>query len=74
MFSGATQMLMEKGSSAWEAAIQAKTLIYGMVKQQAVMLAFIDNAWILATLFVAVIPLVFLIKKITHHKGDVAVH
>jgi MFS transporter, DHA2 family, multidrug resistance protein len=74
MLSGATKMLMEKGSSTWEAAIQAKILIYGMVKQQAVMLAFIDNSWILATLFVTVIPLVFLLKKTLPHKNDIAIH
>jgi MFS transporter, DHA2 family, multidrug resistance protein len=74
MFNGATHLLMEKGSSAYEAALQAKALIYRMVQQQSVMLAFIDNAWMLATCFVAVIPLVFLLKKSLPQKGEVAIH
>jgi DHA2 family multidrug resistance protein len=74
MFNNAVAALIHKGSSAYDAALQAKTMIYFMVKQQATMLAFIDNAWILATLFVAVIPLVFLLKKSLPHKGEVAVH
>ena len=68
MFAGATQMLMEQGSSAYEAAMQAKALIYNLVKQQAVMLAFIDNSWFLATAFIIVIPLVFLMKRTAPHK------
>jgi MFS transporter, DHA2 family, multidrug resistance protein len=74
MFNNAVAALIHKGSSAYDAALQAKTMIYFMVKQQATMLAFIDNAWILATLFVAVIPLVFLLKKSLPHKGEIAVH
>jgi len=74
MFNNAVAALMHKGSSAYEAAMQAKALIYTMVKQQATMLAFIDNAWILTGLFIVVIPLVFLLKKSTPHKGESAIH
>jgi DHA2 family multidrug resistance protein len=74
MFNNAVAALMHKGSSAYEAAMQAKAMIYFMVKQQAAMLAFIDNAWILMALFVAVIPLVFLLKKSLPHKGEAPVH
>jgi DHA2 family multidrug resistance protein len=74
MLHGATQMLMERGSSAYEAALQAKALIYAMVRQQATMLAFIDDAWYLAIAFIIVIPLVFFMKKIVPHKGELAPH
>jgi MFS transporter, DHA2 family, multidrug resistance protein len=74
MLNGVTTMLMQKGSSMWEAGMQAKALVYGMVRQQATMLAFIDESWVLATLFVAVIPLIFLMKKMVPHKGDGVMH
>jgi DHA2 family multidrug resistance protein len=74
MIKGATQMLMEKGSSMWEAGMQAKALIYNLVKQQASMLAFIDNAWALTVVFILVIPLVFLMKKTIPHKAEAPVH
>ncbi|MDO8302985.1 MAG: hypothetical protein Q7T18_07075, partial [Sedimentisphaerales bacterium] len=74
MFNNAIAAMMHKGSSGYEAAMQAKAMIYFMVRQQATMLAFIDNAWILTALFVSVIPLVFLLKKSLPHKGNGAVH
>jgi len=67
-------MLVHQGANAVEAAAKAKALIYGMVKQQASMLAFIDNFWVLAVVFLAMIPLVFLMKKTSPRKAAVAVH
>jgi DHA2 family multidrug resistance protein len=74
MLEGATSMLVHQGANAVEAAAKAKALIYGLVRQQASMLAFIDNFWVLAVIFLGMIPLVFLMKKTIPRKEIVAVH
>jgi DHA2 family multidrug resistance protein len=74
MFEGAKEMFIHQGANAVEAATKATTLIYGMVKRQASMLAFIDNFWVLGFIFLAMIPLVLLMKKTTQRKETVAVH
>jgi len=63
MLDGAIAMLMQKGETAGEAAIKANALIYGLVQKQAAMLAFADNFWIVAVVFAAMVPIVFVIKK-----------
>jgi DHA2 family multidrug resistance protein len=68
----ATNMLVHQGTNAVEAATEAKALIYGLVKQQASMLAFIDNFWLLGVVFLIIIPLVFLMKKTIPRKGTIA--
>jgi DHA2 family multidrug resistance protein len=72
MYEGARAMLIQHGTNAAEAAIQAKTLIYAFVKQQAAMLSFIDNFYVIAIVFLLMIPLVFLMKKTLHKKPAVA--
>ena len=67
-------MLVQQGADIATAAIKAKTLIYGLVQQQAAMLAYIDVFWVFGWMFLLMIPLVFLMKKTTPHKGPVAVH
>jgi DHA2 family multidrug resistance protein len=65
-FAQAKAALMHQGSSAYDAAVQANVFIYQSVLRQATMLSFIDCFWLLSVLFLAVIPLVFLLKKIHH--------
>jgi DHA2 family multidrug resistance protein len=74
MLQSATSVLVHQGANAVEAAAKAKALIYGMVKQQASMLAFIDNFWVLGVVFLVMIPLVFLMKKTNPQRELVAVH
>jgi len=61
---GATQVLLERGVSAGQAAAQAQGMLYRLLVRQATMLAFVDNFRILGMAALAVIPLVFLIKKV----------
>jgi DHA2 family multidrug resistance protein len=70
---GLTEALTGRGADAAQAASQAQGVIYGMVQQQAMMKAFVDVFWLLAFVFLAVIPLVFLMKKVEPHKGAVFV-
>ena len=49
--------------NADDALQQAHAVFYGMLVQQSVMLAFIDTFKVMAVVFLAVIPVVFLMKK-----------
>jgi DHA2 family multidrug resistance protein len=70
---GATQMLMTHGSNATQATSQAQGLLYGTLQRQATMLAFLDNFWLMGLLALAMIPLMFLMKKTKHHVSPTAV-
>jgi DHA2 family multidrug resistance protein len=65
----AKQMFLSKGADAVYAASQAQQMIYNMVHRQAQMLSFVENFRMFALTFLAVIPLVFLMKK-TRAKKD----
>jgi MFS transporter, DHA2 family, multidrug resistance protein len=68
---GLAQALIQRGSDATQALNQAQAMIYGMVQRQSMMRAFVDVFWLLAMVFLAVVPLVFLMKKVQPHKGPV---
>lgn len=61
---GAHNSLMRHGSSAANAANQAYGVVMNTVLRQASVLAYIDCFYILAIVFGAMIPLVFLMKKV----------
>jgi len=70
---GAKQMFMSRGADAFHATAQAQQLIYGMVQRQAMLLSFLEDFRFLALTFLAVIPLMFLMKKIRAGKSEVMV-
>jgi DHA2 family multidrug resistance protein len=75
LLESATGMLVGKGSSAADALRQAEALLYGLMQRQAAMKAFIDAFWIMGCIFLAVIPLMFLMRKTAPAKrGAAAVH
>jgi DHA2 family multidrug resistance protein len=61
------------GASSPDAAAQAQGLLYGTLLKQSSMLAFSDAFWIMAVLFLAIIPLMFLIKKTAPPRGPIMV-
>jgi DHA2 family multidrug resistance protein len=73
-FEGAKEMLTQQGTNVVDAATRAKAIIYGLVQQQAAMLAYIDSFWLFGLLFLLLIPLVFLMKKTTPHKASMLLH
>jgi MFS transporter, DHA2 family, multidrug resistance protein len=73
MVTGATRLLVGHGSSPYEAARQAHGLVANMVDQQATMLAYIDDFWILGVIVLTMVPFVFLMKKV-QPGGEIAVH
>ena len=73
MLAGMQHMLMGRGSSAWEAARQARGLVAGMIDQQATVLAYIDCFWLLGIAALSMIPFVFLMKRVKPG-SPIAVH
>jgi hypothetical protein len=45
-----------------------------MVQQQAAIMSFNDVFWLLMVIFLAMLPLVFLMRKAEHQDGDIAIH
>jgi DHA2 family multidrug resistance protein len=72
MLQGATQAMEARGASAAFATRQAYALIQGTVQAQATMLAYLDDFRLLGFAILAMIPLVFLMKK--GKPGAMAVH
>jgi DHA2 family multidrug resistance protein len=63
MFESIRNGLIAKGSDPITAARQAYAALYGMVQQQAAMLSYIDAFFLLAVMFIAVMPLVLIMRK-----------
>jgi DHA2 family multidrug resistance protein len=68
---GLSQAFTQKGADPAQALSQAQGTLYGMLQQQATMRAFVDVFWLLGVIFLAVVPLVFLMKKVEPRKGVV---
>jgi DHA2 family multidrug resistance protein len=73
MMQGATRTMQAHGASAAFATRQAYALIEGTVQREATMLAYIDNFRLLGWAIMAMIPIVFLMKK-SKPGGGIAVH
>jgi MFS transporter, DHA2 family, multidrug resistance protein len=56
-------MLQSSGSSLPDAGVQAQGLLYGTMLRESSMLAFADAFWLMAVLFMAVVPMMFLMKR-----------
>ncbi len=59
----AAQALVAQGSDPALAQEQAHGVLYGLVQRHAAMLSFGDAFWLLAISFLAVLPIVFLMKR-----------
>ena len=73
MLDSTAHTLMQRGIDPAGAIERAQALLYGMVQQHSMMKAFIDDFWMLGVAFLAVIPLVFLMRGVGVHKADAAV-
>jgi DHA2 family multidrug resistance protein len=65
-------LFITNGANSTQAAEQARGMIYGTMQRQSAMLSFNEVFWVLGILFLAVIPLMFLMKKTGPVKGAVA--
>jgi DHA2 family multidrug resistance protein len=69
----AKHLFMSKGADAVHATAQAQQMIYNMVQRQATLLAFLESFRLLAFTFLAVIPLMFFVKRIRPKKTEMLV-
>jgi len=70
---GLSQTFVQRGADSVQAANQAQGALYGLLQQQATMRAFVDVFWVLGVVFLCVIPLVFLMRKVQPHKAPLMV-
>src|ERR1700682_6366097 len=73
MLQGTSRAMHAHGASAAHATQQAYALVQSTVQRQATMLAYIDCFWFLGVAIMAMIPMVFLMKK-SRPGGGIAVH
>jgi DHA2 family multidrug resistance protein len=66
---GMAANLVAHGASGSDAAVQALGQLYGLVQRQAAMLAVADTFWVLALVFLSMIPLVACLRVTPLHKG-----
>ena len=63
MLNGIQLRLVAAGSTAAHASVQAHGMVYGTIERQAAMLAFLDDFKMLGIVFLAVIPILLLMKR-----------
>ena len=66
---GMAANLVAHGATGSDAAVQALGQLYGLVQRQAAMLAVADTFWVLALVFLSMIPLVVCLRMTPLHKG-----
>jgi DHA2 family multidrug resistance protein len=70
---GRTQAAIQSyGASAPDAAQQAHGALYGTLLKQSNMLAFSDTFWLMGILFLAIIPLMLLLRKVGPVRGPIS--
>jgi MFS transporter, DHA2 family, multidrug resistance protein len=74
MIEGARSRMMAQGADFNTATQQAYATIFGIVMQQADMLSFLEIFQFFGFLFVAVIPLLLLMKRPAHSRGGMPQH
>lgn len=74
MLRGLQQTLAETGMPAANAAKQGYIAMFGMVRQQAAILSYLDVFRILGIIFLAIVPLVMLMKRPPKGSSGAAMH
>jgi DHA2 family multidrug resistance protein len=70
MYNAALAAFMAKGMDATSAARAAYAAVFGMVQKQSSMLSFLDAFFLLGVLFLAMLPLILLMRRPKHHAGE----
>ncbi len=68
------QWMLSQGSPPGTAAAQGSAAMFGMVQRQAAILSYIHTFRLLAFIFLALIPLILIMKKPKSSAGSVAAH
>ena len=67
-------MFISAGADPVTAAHRAYAATFGLVLKQAAMIAFVDAFWLLGVMFLAIIPLIYIMKKPAGHGEEVSIH
>ena len=62
-FRGMQAWFQMHGSNSVDAARKAMGAMYGMVQQQAALLSFVEAFWVMGVIFLAMLPLVFVLRN-----------
>jgi DHA2 family multidrug resistance protein len=73
-FEGVRAGFLASGADATTATSRAYAALFGMVQRQASMVAFVSIFQLLGILFLALLPLILIMKRPTHQGGAVAAH
>lgn len=68
VLNGMKQWFMSRGSDAYTAMQRAYAGIYGLIQRQAAMQSFVEAFWIMAVMFVGMVPLTFILRRAAHHE------
>ena len=71
---GVGASLVQQGSSAATATGQSLGALWGVVQRQAAMLSFNDTFWIFALIFLAMIPMLLLLRRPSHARKGAPMH
>jgi len=71
---GAKQMMLAHGSDPARASQQAYAMLGNSLTRQATFLSYLDDFRVMAFFFLAMIPLLFMMKKTKPHKDGMVVH
>lgn len=74
MIEGLRGALIAKGEDTITALHQAYRAMFGMVQQQAAMLAFVDTFRLMGLIFLLLLPLLLLMKRPSHKGGAAPMH
>lgn len=74
MLASARQAVGVHTADPVQATAQAQALLYSMMQKQAAMLSFLDDYRVMGVVFLAMIPLVFMMKRARPKAGGMAVH
>jgi len=58
--------MIARGSDAATAMQRSYGAVYGMIQRQAAMMSFIDTFWLMAIVFISLLPLILLMKRPAH--------
>jgi MFS transporter, DHA2 family, multidrug resistance protein len=64
-------MFIARGADAVTATQRAYGAAFGMVEQQSAVLSFVEAFWLLGVIFLAVLPLILLMKRPRHGRAIV---
>jgi DHA2 family multidrug resistance protein len=71
---GLTAAFISRGSDPPTAAHRAYAALFGMVQRQAAMQSFVEVFWLMGIIFLAILPLIFIMRRPKSHGTDFVAH